>query len=76
MRYVIRKLEGDCWIDAVGFTNTDKIESKDAGRAIAERVADGAFLLPSVFCLVERLNNGRERLIGNEVCIGRDGKIM
>ena len=78
MRYVIRKLDGNCWMDEVKFSSDEKLRGDDmVKRVISEKIASGEIRVfsPSVFCVIEKLPNGRERLVGNEVTVGRGNTI-
>ena len=75
MRYAIRRLDADCWMDEAVFSSDDKLRGDDMARdAVTARIADGSIhvFAPSVFCVVEKLKNGRERLVGEvPIAVGR-----
>ena len=77
-KYVIRKYDGAIWIDALAFFDERQLASSDVAEVVCGKLESGEIrmLLPAVFCLIQRLNNGRERRIGTDVSIGRDGKAI
>ena len=77
MKYVIRKFEGSFWIDVLEFVDARQLGSSDAVEGVREKVLSGGlpFFGGSVFCLVQKLYNGRERRIGRDVAVDRRGNV-
>ena len=75
MRYAIRKLEGNFWVDVLEFDDARQFEPSDAVEVVGGRMASGElpFFGASLFCLIQKLHNGRERRIGEDVSIDRRG---
>lgn len=71
MKYVIRKFEGSFWVDVLEFVDARQLGSSDAVEVVREKVLSGG----SVFCLVQKLYNGRERRIGKDVAVDRRGNV-
>ena len=75
--YIIRKFEGSFWIDVLEFVDARQLGSSDAVEVVREKVLSGGlpFFGGSVFCLVQKLYNGRERRIGRDVVVDRSGNV-
>ena len=65
-------------MDVVEFNDERQLKSADVENTVREMLFSGQLpvLLPSVFCVIQKLPNGRERRIGKDVSVGRDGKII
>lgn len=76
MRYTIRKLDGDCWLDAFVFSSDEA--TRDVAEAIAKRVKDGDIMIftPTKFCLIENRLNGREHQVGTDVVVRPNGDVV
>ena len=77
MKYVIRKFEGNFWVDVLEFVDARQLGSSDVVGVVREKVLSGGipFFGGSVFCLVQKLYNGRERRIGKDVAVDRRGNV-
>ena len=77
MEYVIRKFEGNFWIDVLEFVDARQLGCSDAVEVVREKALSGElpFSGGSVFCLVQKLYNGRERRIGKDVAVDRRGDV-
>lgn len=77
MRYAIRKFEGNFWVDVLEFDEARKLGSSDVVGVVKEKVMSGGlpFFGVSVFCLVQKLRNGRERRVGKDVVVDRRGNV-
>ena len=75
MRYVIRKFEGNFWVDVLEFNDMRELRSSDVDQIVKEKVMSGElpFFRVSVFCLIQKLPNGRERRVGKDVVVDRMG---
>ena len=75
--YIIRKFEGSFWVDVLEFVDARQLGSSDAVEVVREKVLSGGlpFSGGSVFCLVQKLYNGRERRIGKDVAVDRRGNV-
>ena len=73
MRYVIRRLENNCWLDVLGFSSETEIGNEEAEKVVTDKLAENriAVISPTLFCLVRQLNNGREQTVGGDVTVGR-----
>lgn len=76
MKYTIRQLSGDCWIDAFVFSSDEA--PRDVAEAIAKRVKDWDIMIftPTKFCLIENRLNGREHQVGRDVVIRPNGDVV
>ena len=77
MKYVIRKFEGNFWIDVLEFVDARQLGSSDAVEVVREKALSGGlpFFGGCVFWLVQKLYNGRERRIGRDVAVDRRGNV-
>lgn len=77
MKYVIRKFEGSFWVDVLEFVDARQLGCSDVVGVVREKVLLGGlpFSGGSVFCLVQKLYNGRERRIGKDVAVDRRGNV-
>ena len=77
MKYAIRKFEGSFWVDVLEFVDARQLGCSDAVEVVREKVLSGGlpFFGESVFCLVQKLYNGRERRIGRDVAVDRRGNV-
>ena len=77
MRYVIRKLEGNFWVNVLEFDDVRQLQSSDVVGVIKEGIVSGGLLFfgASIFCLIQKLYNGRERRIGQDVAVDRSGNV-
>ena len=75
--YIIRKFEGNFWVDVLEFVDARQLGSSDAVEVVREKALSGRlpFFGGSVFCLVQKLYNGRERRIGKDVAVDRRGNV-
>lgn len=72
-RYEVRRLDGDVWVDVHSFSSAEEFRPVDAPVVINRLLSSGEIRLLSrrgAFCLLRRLNNGRERRIGSDVLVG------
>ena len=78
MRYAIRKLEGNFWMDVLQVDTDRQLVASDTATLVEDKLASGELPLfsKSVFCVVQRLNNGREKRIGDDVCVDRNGQVL
>ncbi len=68
-RYMVRKLENGFWYDECEFFAEKPVAAGEAREAVAAQIQSGSLRLyaPAVLCLVEKLPNGRERIVGGEM---------
>lgn len=78
MRYVIRRLATECWLDECEFFCDKRLGEKDVEDVVVDRMASGELRLvgTAVLCLVLRKNDGREERVGKDVVVGRNGLIV
>lgn len=79
MRYVFRRLESGCWLDTWEFHSDTELKVSDIPDALARGIECGGIraYCPMVLCLIQRLNNGRERRVGRmDILLGRGGALL
>ncbi len=78
MRYSIRKLECNFWLDVLRFNDERQLLAEDVKSVIEDRIKIGELPIftPSVFCIVQKLSNGREKRVGSDVSVDRNGKVI
>lgn len=76
MKYTIRKLDSDCWIDVFAFAADEK--PQDVAETIAKHVKNGVIriFVPTRFCLIENRLNGREHQVGVDVVVRPNGGVV
>lgn len=75
MKYTIRQLSGDCWIDAFVFNSAET--PRDVTGVIAKCVKDRDIVIfaPTKFCLIENRLNGREHQVGQDAVVFPNGDV-
>lgn len=76
--YVIRKLERNCWLDALEFQTESILTSDDVESVIVGRIRRSRTPLFGCMglCLIWRKPNGRESQIGKTITLERMGQLF